>query len=298
MVKISNLTAVIITRNEEKKLPGCLASLDFIEQILVVDDRSEDATIQIAEKAGAKVLTRQLDNFAAQRNFAISKVKTEWTLMIDADERVPADMRREIIAAVARGEYDGYRFPRKNIIFGQWLAHAGWYPDYQLHLFKTKKARYVGEVHEQVEVKGKIGRLENALEHLNYDTVGQYLKKLDHYTTLSAGGLFASGTKFTTGDFIRRPAGEFLRRYFAEKGYAAGRHGLVLCLLQAFSELVVWLKLWELNRFPPGEFSVADFDSHSREIRRDSSFWLNTVKSAGSRFPVSLVYKLLAKWPR
>lgn len=245
----AKITAVVLTKNEEERLPKCLASLSWVDQILVIDDFSSDETIKVAKDFGAKVYQKRLVDFQSQRNWALKKVKTPWVLFIDADEEVPDELRKEITSAVKKKEFAGFYFPRRNIIFGKWIKHSGWYPDYQLHLFKTDKGKYLGRVHEAVEVKGKVGYLKSHLLHQNYQTVSQYLEKLGHYTTLSAESMVDSGYKFKSQDLIKKPAEEFSKRFFAEEGYKDGLHGLALALLQSFSELILYLKVWEKQGF-------------------------------------------------
>ena len=130
-----DITAVVLAKNEEENLPRCLKSLNWVKEIILIDDYSTDKTVEIAKSFGAKVYQRKLDNFQEQRNWALKKVKTSWVLMVDPDEEVSAEMRQEILEVVEKNQYDGFRFPRKNIIFGKWIKHTGWYPDWQLHLF-------------------------------------------------------------------------------------------------------------------------------------------------------------------
>jgi len=248
----TGITTIILAKNEEKNLPQCLESVAWVEEIIVVDDESTDKTVALAEKAGAKIYKRKLDDFATQRNFALSKVKTEWVLLVDPDETVPQELQKEIFQAMKLKGFDGFYFPRKNIIFGQWIKHSGWSPDHQLHFFRTKKGQYIGKVHEQVKVKGKVGYFKTPLIHENYQTITQYLEKLIHYTELEAEKQIKSGYKFSWPDLIQKPLDEFLRRFFAEEGYKDGIHGLALGLLQSFSELIVYLRIWEKEGFPSG----------------------------------------------
>ena len=271
MLKLG-LTAVILTKNEEKNLPRLLKSISWVDEIVVIDDQSTDKTIEIAKKAGATIYERQLDDFCSQRNFALSKVKTPWVLFIDADEEVTAELAEEIKQAVKADKFDGYRFPRKNIIFGKWIQHSGWYPDWQLHLFKKEKGKYVEKVHEQVEIDGKTGELSKVLVHYNYQSISQYLEKMFRYTTLEAENQLANGYEFAWSDLIKKPLSEFLRRFFAEEGFKDGVHGLVLSLLQGFSEFVVYLKIWEKEGFKEEEIPEVFEQLHDGVSEMD--YWL------------------------
>ena len=271
------ITAVVLAKNEEENLPGCFESVrKLADEIILIDDCSSDKTVEIAKGAGAKIFKRKLDDFSAQRNFALGKVETPWVLFIDPDEEVTQELAEEIKKAVREGKFDGFRIPRKNVIFGKWIKHSGWYPDWQLHLFKKEKGKYVGRVHEQVEIKGKVGELKNFLLHKNYQSISQYLEKLSRYTSLEKEFQIDSGYKFSWQDLIKKPLGEFLRRFFAEEGYKDGVHGLVLSLLQAFSELVVYLKVWEKEGFSEGEISgvFKEIDKANKDI----DYWV-TLKT-------------------
>jgi glycosyltransferase involved in cell wall biosynthesis len=276
---INRLTAVVLTKNEEQKIKRCLQSLDWVDEILVIDDSSTDRTVELAKRMRAKVERHRLTTFSEQRNWALGRVKTEWVLFVDADEEVTPELAAEMKTAIKDARFVGYRFPRKNLIFGKWIEHTGWYPDYQLHLFRTKKGRYVRSVHEQVEIEGTVGDLHQSLLHYNYDSIDQYLSKLARYTELAAKSRLAAGEKFDWQQAISKPTGEFLRRYLAEEGFKDGIHGLALSLLQAFSELIVVLKFWDESGFPQGETQgvMIEIQRSLREIEH----WL-AVKSSST----------------
>ncbi|MCJ7828093.1 glycosyltransferase family 2 protein [Patescibacteria group bacterium] len=245
----NQLTAVVLVKDEAENLPRCLKSLRFVDELIVLDDESTDDSVKVAEKFGAKVYHRKLDDFASQRNFVLGKVRTEWVLMIDPDEEVSSELNREIINAIREEKYNGFKFPRKNLMFGHWVEHAGWWPDFQLHLFRAKKGEYHELVHEQVVVEGKVGELNSPLLHHNYENISHFIstRKFDLYTSLEARQLYKSDYEFFWFDLVGKPADEFLRRFFAEKGYQDGLVGLLLSLLQAGKELVVFAKVWELS---------------------------------------------------
>jgi glycosyltransferase involved in cell wall biosynthesis len=298
MAKISDLTAVILTKNEEENLPRCLRSLQFVGQIFVIDDESTDKTVEIAREAGAQVFSRKLDDFSSQRNFGLKKVKTEWVLMIDADEEVTSGLAREIKKAVKKKEFSGFSFRRKNFIFGRWIRHSGWYPDWQLHLFRTKAGRYVEKVHEQSEVKGKVGQLKNHLLHHNYESISHFLHpdQFDQYANLEAKQLIEGGYNFSPNDLLKKPIDEFLRRFFAEKGYLDGVLGLILALFQAFKELVVYAKIWEKTGSEPTPEFLSSFKKEFSQKKKEVNYWLLTAQiSQEKNFFKKLCLKLKRK---
>ncbi|MGB9706544.1 MAG: glycosyltransferase family 2 protein [Microgenomates group bacterium] len=285
-----DITAVVLAKNEEENLPRCLKSLNWVKEIILIDDYSTDKTVEIAKSFGAKVYQRKLDNFQEQRNWALKKVKTSWVLMVDPDEEVSAEMRQEILEVVEKNQYDGFRFPRKNIIFGKWIKHTGWYPDWQLHLFKTKKGRYEGKVHEQVVLEGKVGVLKNHLIHYNYHSISQYLQKLDKYTSLAAEEKVKEGYKFHYQDLLIKPAEEFFRRFFAEEGWKDGVHGLALSLLQAFSEGILYLKMWERENFKKEQ--TKDYPKIMEKIANDLFWWLAKGSSLKDKVRLKIKRKI------
>ncbi|MFC1790564.1 glycosyltransferase family 2 protein [Patescibacteria group bacterium] len=280
MKKIKNLTAVVLTKNEAENLPRCLGSLGFVGQILVVDDGSSDETLAIAQKFKAKVVKHKLKDFSSQRNFAISKVATDWTLMIDADEEVSTKLAFEIVRELKKNQFAGFRFRRKNFIFGRWVRHSGWYPDWQAHLFLTKKAHYQGAVHEQVEIRGKVKDLQEHLLHYNFKSLSHFLSpaQFDLYAQLEADQLFKKGYSFKWPDLVIKPVDEFLRRFFAEKGYLDGPLGLLLASLQSFKELVIYAYLWEKQSSKKEIISPESFLSQLKRIAcqkgKELGFWL------------------------
>lgn len=273
-----------MTHNEEENLPRCFKSLDWVEEIIVIDDESGDKTVEVAKNFGAHVFIRKLDDFATQRDFALSKVVTEWVFLVDADEVVTKELKKEIEEAVKKKEYNGFYFPRKNIIFGKWIRHSGWYPDWQLHLFRAKKGTYHQPIHEQVKVEGRTGRLKNNLLHYNYESISQYLRKIDRYTDIEALSLFNRGYRFSLPDLFGKPTDEFLRRFFAEEGHRDGLHGLALAFLQAISCIVTLLKVWEKEKFKevePKDF-MTQIEKGVKGQEKKLNYWFLTARMKDS----------------
>jgi glycosyltransferase involved in cell wall biosynthesis len=159
---VSGLSAVLITHDEESRLPAALQSVAFCDEIVVVDSGSSDATREIAEAAGARVLLRTpWPGFVAQRNAAVDAARNDWVLALDADERVTPVLAAEIQAMRSRGfDRDGYRIPRVAFYLGRWIRATDWHPDPQLRLFDRSKGRWQGGlVHESVRIEGRLGRL-------------------------------------------------------------------------------------------------------------------------------------------
>lgn len=244
------LSAIVLTKNEERKIVDCLQTLGWADEVIVLDSGSEDATVALAQKIGARMETRPFDNFPRQRNAALELARGEWVFFVDADERVTEELAQEVQEVVARGEKAGFWVPRHNYIFGRLIRHAGWYPDYQLRLFLKAKGRYdeSRDVHELLILDGPEGYLENPFIHYNYDDIGQFIERQNRYTEMEAAYLFQGGAKAKARNFVLQPCREFRRRYITLKGYRDGRYGLLLSALMAYYEGVKYLKLWRLQR--------------------------------------------------
>jgi glycosyltransferase involved in cell wall biosynthesis len=290
------ISVVVNTYNEEKNIERCLASVkDFADEIVVVDMHSVDNTVSIAKRFKAKVFQHEYTRFVEPaRNFALSKATGEYVLLIDADEQLPKSLAEELKQIAEKGEIDYVEIPRKNIIFGKWIQNSRWWPDYLPRFFKKGRARIPEKIHSPYEKEGQSLKLKAdekyALVHYHYQSIAQYLERMGRYTDIQAGELAGEGYVFDWKDLVFKPTNEFLSRFFAGQGYRDGLHGLALASLQAFSELVLYLKLWEKEGFRPEE--IEDLPAVSLKVIHDYLFWLG---KATSQFLTKLRLKLKAK---
>lgn len=277
---MSKISVVINTRNEENNLLRALSSISWLaDEIVVVDMESTDKTVSIAKKAGAKIYSHKPTGYVEPaRNFAISKAIGDWILILDADEEIPkglVQMLKQII--VDRGAADFYRLPRKNIIFGKWIRHSRWWPDYNIRFFKKGKVVWSEIIHSVPETHGTGLDLEatkdNAIIHYHYESIEQFINRLNNYTTQHAKLLIKDGYKFSWKDIITKPMAEFISRYFAGEGYKDGVHGLALAGLQSFSELVLYLKIWQAEKFKESVLNFNEVVSVIRESEKDIHYW-------------------------
>jgi glycosyltransferase involved in cell wall biosynthesis len=245
----SAVTAVVLTRDEEAHLGACLATLAWAHRLLVLDSGSTDATVQIASAMGAEVHPLEFENFSIHRQRGLSLVHTEWTLFVDADERVPEALAAEIAAAVRSDEFAGYWIARRNVFWGRTLAGGGWWPDWQLRLLRTAKAHYdpTRTVHEVAELDGIAGRLAEPLVHLNYDSWHEFRTKQRSYALLEARRRSLSRPAPRTRSFISLPLREVWRRFVALGGWRDGATGAALALAMAYYEGVTLLEQRRLH---------------------------------------------------
>lgn len=244
------LTAVILTLNEAAHIQPCIESLAWADRVVVFDSYSQDETAVLARVAGAELHQSKFENYAQQRNAALRAIQTDWLFFVDADERGTPELAAEIRQVIACHPQMGWYVPRNNYIFGQLTRSAGWFPDYQLRLFKHGKVRYERPVHEIAVVDGAIGYLENALIHHNYRNVAHFHAKQAAYTTYDASILKAEGIRPRPHTFILQPLRHFYWRFVTLHGYQDGRHGLRLSLYMAGYEWVKYRKLAALWREP------------------------------------------------
>ncbi|MBE2200724.1 MAG: glycosyltransferase family 2 protein [Anaerolinea sp.] len=239
----AELTAVILTFNEAAHIQACIASLEWADRVVVFDSYSQDETAALATAAGAEVMQNPFENYAQQRNAALDRIHTDWVFFVDADERGTAVLGNEIRHVINNRPERGWRVPRHNYIFGKLTRATGWYPDYQLRLFKQGHVRYERPVHEIANVDGDIGALENSLLHYNYRDTAHFHAKQRAYANYEASILQANGVRPRPHNYILQPLRQFWWRFVTLKGYTDGGHGLRLSLYMAYYEWVKYRKL-------------------------------------------------------
>lgn len=243
------LSAIILTRNEERHIAECIASVKWTDHVLVFDSGSTDRTCEIAADCGAEVRFNEFHHYAQQRNDALKAVDSEWVLFVDADERVTDTLAAEIWQTLDRPQHLGYWIPRHNYIFGKLTRYTGWYPDYQMRLLKRDGAHYDPErqVHELVILSsGEAGYLKTPLVHYNYDNVAQFHKKQRRYVQYDAQILYAAGVRPKIYTPYLQPFRHFKWRFFDLQGYKDGFHGLRLSLLMSWYEFRKYQQLKRL----------------------------------------------------
>lgn len=291
------ISVVISAYNEQDLLEDCLKSAKLVaDEIIVVNNSSQDKTEEIANKY-AKVYIRPNDpvNLNKNKNFGFTKATGEWIISLDADERITKELAKEIKSTTSdkRSTKNGYEIPRKNIIFGKWIQHSIWWPDFNLRLFRKDKGKFAEKhVHEKLEVTGEVGQLKNPIIHYNYQTVSQFINKLNKtYTESETENFIKSGKSINWFDAIRWPTNDFTKTFFFEKGYKDGMHGLVLSMFQAFYSLVFFAKVWERKEefrdMTPDNFFfevLGEFQKAGKDIR----YWI--YETLIDQNPVKKIY--------
>lgn len=291
------ISVVINTWNEEKNLPRAIASIkQLASEIVVVDMESTDKTKEVAKKLGAKVFNHHYVGYVEPaRNFALEKAEGPWILILDADEEIPDKLGKQLKKTVKESSADFYRLPRKNIIFGQWVRHARWWPDYNIRFFKKGTVVWSELIHSVPETHGighdLPGEEAFAIVHYNYNSVFQFVERLNRYTNFQAKTKVEEGYKFSWRDLIKKPTSEFVSRFFTGEGYKDGVHGLAVSLLQGFSELVLYLKVWELEKFKAESLDVAEIENQIAGVEAELDHWL-----IARRFRKTTIFKKLLRY--
>ena len=247
------ITALVHTRNEEKNLPTCLASLAWADEVIVADMASTDATREIAGQYGARVIEMPVVAIVELvRNRALAACTGDWILVVDADESIPPLLVERLRELAGNGPAAAYALPRKNFFLGVWLEHGVW-PDHQVRFFRKGTVRWTDLVHELPVVEGELVRLPAdplaALEHFgNAPSLQYYMEKIARYAPLDAQRLAATSRPAVWPYLIRRPLSEFAGRYFACGAWRHGMEGLVWGLVMANYQLQVCLHYWAAQR--------------------------------------------------
>ncbi len=283
------ITAIVHTFNEEDNIKKAIESVSWADEVLVCDMYSNDQTVEIARKLGARIIFyKQMGYVEPARNFAVSKVKTDWILILDADEEIPITLKDKILEIIQDTNIDVVEIPRKNIIFNQWIKEAMWWPDYNIRLFRKGKVLWSDKIHSKPKIEGVKLTLNSsedlAIIHNNYQTVNEYLESMNRYSSIQADEMIASGYILRWEDFIVKPVDEFFSRYFAYFGFKAGLHGLVLSLLQSFSILLIYIKIWERSGFKKSDVDYKLLSDLANKKGKEINWWFKKNNFQDNKF--------------
>ena len=244
------LSAIVLTKNEEINISGCLRGLSFCDEVIVIDDNTTDGTIKIAEYLGAKVCKRNLnEDFANQRNFGLDIARNNWVLFVDADERITEKLKKEIISLLKEDNgFNGFYIPRKDSIWGKTLTYGETAKIKLLRLGKKNAGRWKRKVHEYWEIQGKIGELKNHLLHYPHQNLTEFLDHINKYSTVHAKENLKEAKKSTIIKILLYPIIKFIRNYFIKSGFIDKEAGLNVSLMMSLHSFLAWSKLWILQK--------------------------------------------------
>lgn len=258
------LTIIVPTFNEADNIADCLKSVRWADDIFVVDSYSTDLTVEIAREFTVHIVQHEYVNSATQKNWAIPQVKSDWIMVVDADERVTPRLREHIQGILANGTaYDGFYIKRMTFYFGKLIRHCGWHKDYLVRLWRNGKGMYEDlDVHADVMVDGKIGKIHEYFLHNSYRSLDHHLEKLGRYTSWSANDLDRSGRKASWVNLTLRPLWRFFRMFILRHGFLDGKHGFVLCMFAGFNVFLKYARLWERDLKGRHTENRAETESH------------------------------------
>lgn len=259
-----SISVIIITKNESKMLPRCFKTLKWVDEIVLVDAQSDDNTLEIAKKNKAKIITvPSSTDYASSRNSGQKAASGDWLLYVDADERITAKLKKEIISVInsplpappklsgeGRSIINSYKIPRQNIMLGRWLKHGGFWPDYVHRLFyKQALVKWTGTLHESPTVKGGVGLLANPIKHYTARSIKGALAKSARWITIEAQLLKqANVANVHWWKPIKAFVKQFLQVFVIKQGWKDGLRGFILAYIQAFHQMAVLVRLWELQK--------------------------------------------------
>ena len=254
------LSLCVITRDAARQIADCLASVPFAGEIVIVDSGSQDDTVEIARRCGARVVVQPWQGFGAQKNFAVGQARFDWVLCLDADERLTPELGAAIEAALGTSAMPAtsatsaapaapvgpaaYAMARRNRFFGRWLEHGEGYPDWNVRLFDRRRARWTDDpVHEHVVADTRVERLAGDLLHASAESLDTYMAKQNRYTTLQAEALHARGAHAGAARLVLSPLVRFVRFYLLKRGFLDGVPGLVHIAIGCFNSFMKYAKL-------------------------------------------------------
>jgi len=246
----NKVSAIIVAKNAQELIKDCLESITWTHEIILVDTGSTDKTNEIASKYGAKITKAGKGDFSDWRNLGAKNAQGDWLLYVDTDERVTPEIRKEILATIKKSSHlEAYAMPRLNIFLGHPMHWGGWWPDYVLRLIrKDSLVAWRGELHEQPEIKGSVGKLKSPLVHISHRSLEEMVAKTNEWSDIEARLLWESGhPKMAWWRFISIAAREFWFRAIVKLGFLDGPVGVIEIIYQMFSRMITYAKLWEMQ---------------------------------------------------
>jgi len=248
------VSAVLVVRNEASVIERCLDSLDWVDEIVVVDTGSTDGTREICLRRGCRVLCEPWQGYGATKNLAVRAASNDWVFAVDADEVVSPELRDRLLREMQDNpRFHGYRPRFRTWYLGREIRHCGWSNEHHLRFFDRRLGNYTAKpLHESVRLEGALCEMDEAILHYSHPTVASHLAKIAVYSDLAARQLHEAGRRASPAMACLRGAHKFMKMYFAQRGFLDGREGLVLSVISAFGVFCKYIKLWELERSSRG----------------------------------------------
>lgn len=244
---MNKISVIVITKDEEKNITDCLKSIEWADEIIVVDADSTDKTVELVKKFTYKVYIKKWEGYVPQKKYALSLASNNWVLSLDADERITPELKNELLN-ITSIELAGYKIRRRNFLLNKEITSCGWGNDYQLRLFKKDKTNLTDRlVHEGFTVDGKVGKLKNAMLHYTFSSFSDYFSKINYYTSLKAQEMYKRKGKVSGWTIFSHSVSAFFLFFITKRGFKDGVYGLIISLLHSVSTMLNYIKLWELQ---------------------------------------------------
>jgi glycosyltransferase involved in cell wall biosynthesis len=244
---MEKISVIMIVKNEESLLEEALKSVNWADEIIIVDAESTDNTINIAAKYTKGIFVHKWEGFAAQKRYALNLTSNEWVLNLDADERVSDNLKKEI-NKLDFSKIDGFKIPRDSYLLNRHITSCGWNNDYQLRLFRKSKVSVTERlVHEGFEINGRTEKLKFSLIHLTFMSIEKIVSKINNYSSLEAQEKFSNKKRVKIRTIILHALSAFLKDFFSLRGYKDGIYGFIISLFSGITTLLVYVKIWELQ---------------------------------------------------
>jgi glycosyltransferase involved in cell wall biosynthesis len=244
---MNKISVIIITKDEEKNISDCLKSVDWADEIIVIDSESTDRTVELAKQFTDKIFIRKWEGYVPQKKYALSLAVNEWVLSVDADERITPELKEEILN-LSPADFFGFRIRRKNFLLKKEITSCGWEKDYQLRLMRKDKTSFSDRlVHEKFIVDGKVGILNSPMLHFTFSSFAEYFSKINHYSSLKAEELYTKKKTVNSWTIFSHTVSAFFAFFIIRRGFKDGVYGLTISLLHSVSTMMNYIKLWELQ---------------------------------------------------
>ena len=245
------VSACIITYSEGENIRRCLESVKWVDEIVVVDSYSGDATVNICREYTDRIHQREFTGHIEQKNYALQCANYDWVLCIDADEELSPQLALELQTELEENsdQHQGFLFPRRAFYLGRWIEHSGWYPDYKLRVFRKSLGGWGGiNPHDKVELNGKTKRLNNDLYHFTYEDMSHHIRTINSFSSIYVKEALKRGERFNLSKLILRPPLKFLEIYLYKKGFMDGLPGFVIAIVSSYYIFQRYAKMWEAQR--------------------------------------------------
>ena len=246
----TKITGIIPTFNEEHNIKAAIDSLSFVDELIIIDSFSTDKTVEIAKAKGVRLVQREFDDFSSQKNYAIDLASHSWIFILDADERIPSLLKKEIKTEInKKNASSAYWIKRSNIFMNKHIKYSGWQHDKVIRLFKKETSKYNGKLaHEEILTNGEVRVLKNKIDHYTYKDFNEFVRKNSFYAQLQAKDLAEKGEKANLLHFIVKPSFRFFKHYILQKGFLDGIEGFFIASFYSYTTFIRYVHLWLLNR--------------------------------------------------